>query len=382
MAVPSSTSSSEPARHIPGLRLTAADRPGIAQPVPERDIPVQPWGLIAAVALVLLVVLVGGWEWHWRAFGSEPTTENSNGLWARERRRLDEGEGGRTVIAGDSRMLFDVDLDTWQRLSGERPIQLAIEGTSVLFTLEDLADDPQFHGRIVAGLAPQVFFYGFGFRADVVRYFHKETPAQRVGQWLAMNTIDRLFGFYDTDFALGTVLERQDWWPARTGVPTYKDVRKLSVSAPDRNTEMWRKVVVDEAYRTLAQSIWAQRFGPLDAEGKAHLEQSTAKQLDRAVAVVAKLRARGIPVLFVRPPSAGGYAEHERRDFPRESTWDVLLAKTAAPGIHYEDYPDMQGYAIPEWSHLAPFEKPRFTTALYAAIVRRYPEFLAPAHIP
>jgi len=88
MAVPSSTSSSEPARHIPGLRLTAADRPGIAQPVPERDIPVQPWGLIAAVALVLLVVLVGGWEWHWRAFGSEPTTENSNGLWARERRRL------------------------------------------------------------------------------------------------------------------------------------------------------------------------------------------------------------------------------------------------------------------------------------------------------
>ena len=26
-----------------GLRLTAADRPGVAQPVPERDIPDQPW---------------------------------------------------------------------------------------------------------------------------------------------------------------------------------------------------------------------------------------------------------------------------------------------------------------------------------------------------
>jgi hypothetical protein len=345
--------------------------------VPERNIPERPWRLIAAVALLLLVVLVGGWEWHWRSFGSEPTTENSNGLWARERRRVDEGDGRHTVIAGDSRMLFDVDLDTWQRLSGERPVQLAIEGTSVLFTLEDLADDPHFQGRIVAGLAPQVFFYGFGFRADVVRYFHQETPSQRVGQWLAMNTIDRLFGFYDSDFALGTVLQRQDWWPARTGIHAHKDVRKLSVSAPDRNTEMWRKVVDDEAYRALAQSIWAQRFGPLDEGGKAHLAESIAKQLDRAVAVVAKLRARGIPVLFVRPPSGGRYADYERRDFARENTWEPLLARTGAPGIHYEDHADMQGYSIPEWSHLAAFEKPRFTTALYAAIELQYPEFLA-----
>ena len=377
MAVPSSTSSSDRRPPVPGLRLTAADRPGVAQPVPERKIPERPWGQIAGLALLLLVVLVGGWEWHWRAFGSLPSIENSNGLWARERRRLDEGDGRNTVIAGDSRMLFDVDLDTWQRLSGERPVQLAIEGTSVLFTMEDLADDPHFHGRIVAGLAPQVFFYGFGFRADVIKYFHKETPAQRVGQWLAMHTVDRLFGFYDSDYALGTVLQRQDWWPSRDGVPIYKEVRKLSISAPDRNTEMWSKVVDDEAYRTLAQSIWAQRFGPLDEGGKAHLGQSIHKQLERAVAVVAKLRARGIPVLFVRPPSAGRYAEHERRDFPRETTWDLLLAQSGAPGIHYEDYPDMQGLSIPEWSHLAAFEKPRFTTALYGAIQRQSPDFLA-----
>ncbi len=30
----------------PGLRLTASDRPGVAQPVPERDIPTRPWGPI------------------------------------------------------------------------------------------------------------------------------------------------------------------------------------------------------------------------------------------------------------------------------------------------------------------------------------------------
>lgn len=373
----SSTSSSEKIRPILGLRLTASDRPGVAQPVPERDIPGQPWRLITVVSAVLFVLLVGGWEWHWRSFGSQPATENSNGLWARERRRIDTGDGRNTVVVGDSRMLFDFDLDTWQRLSAERPIQLAIEGTSGLFVLEDLAEDPHFKGRILVGVAPQVFFLNFGFRADVVKYYHKDTPSQRVGQWLAMHTVDRLFGFYNADFALGTVLRRQDWWPARAGVPAVKEVRKLAVSAPDRNTEMWSKVVDDAAYRSLVQSIWAQRFGPRDAEGKAKLEESIRKQIERAVVVVAKLRARGIPLVFVRLPSAGAYAEYERRDFPRANTWDALLAKTGVPGVNYEDYPDMQGYSIPEWSHIAACEKPHFTTALYGAVARQNPEFLA-----
>ena len=39
--------------HMPaGLRLTASDRPGVAQPVPERDIPEQPWGRILVIAVL------------------------------------------------------------------------------------------------------------------------------------------------------------------------------------------------------------------------------------------------------------------------------------------------------------------------------------------
>ena len=157
---------------------------------------------------------------------------------------------------------------------------------------------------------------------------------------------------------------------------------QLSVSAPDRNTHLWHKVLDDEGYRKLAQSIWAQNFAPPDKEGKARREASIRKEIERATAVVAKLRARGIALLFVRPPSGGGYAEFERRELPRERTWDALLTKTGVIGINYEDYPDMQGYSIPEWSHLAAFERPRFTAALYGAIERRYPDFLARAARP
>ena len=108
----------------PGLRLTAADRPGQAQPVPERDIPERDWGTILLAALVMTLLMLGMWEWHWRAFGVEPSLTNSDALWATQRRRIDHGEGnGATVLIGSSRMLFDLQLPVWQKLSGKRPIQ-------------------------------------------------------------------------------------------------------------------------------------------------------------------------------------------------------------------------------------------------------------------
>ena len=61
--MPSSTSSSEPPKGIvrkegalpAGLRLTASDRPGQAQPVPTRDVPKQPWGRVMVAVAVALV---------------------------------------------------------------------------------------------------------------------------------------------------------------------------------------------------------------------------------------------------------------------------------------------------------------------------------------
>ncbi len=361
--MPSSTSSSD----RPGLRLTASDRPGVAQPVPERDIPDRPWRAISFGATAIALVLLGSWEWYWRDFGAHATQRNSEGLWATQRRRLDS-EPHATVITGASRMLFDIDLDTWQRLAGDRPIQLALEGTSPLPILEDIADHSTFAGRLVVGVAPDVFFSGFAFRAHAVVHFQKESPAERVSQWISSHTVEPYLAFYDPDFSLPTVVLRQDW-PAREGISGTR-VRKLSESAADRNTWMWSKVETDTVYRDLCRRIWAEDFAPLDAGGLVELDKSMDKQINRAVAVVAKLRARGVLIVFVRAPSDADYLAYEERNYPRARSWDVLLAKTGVPGIHFADYPELQGYELPEWSHLAAHEKPRFTEALYRIVAR------------
>lgn len=373
--MPSSTSNSESIEARPGfVRLTASDRPGVAQPVPERDIPPMAWGSIWLGALLLAILMFSAWEWHWRDYGAEPGYRNSDGQWAQQRRRINNGEGNKTVLVGSSRVLFDVQLPVWEKTLDEKPIQLALEGTSPLPVLEDLAADPDFTGRLVIGVAPDLFFSGFKYRGGVIEYTKKQGPSQRSGTWISQTFLEPYFAFYDADFALGTVLERQNWL-VRPGMTRVLRVRKLSVTSLDRNTRMWSKLLEDPDYVKIARDTWAVRFtGPpppfMNTPEK--LQTVINTQIDKTAAAVAKLRARGVTIVFLRPPSDGDYYAHEQRIFPRARTWDVLLKRTGAQGIHFEDYPELQGYILPEWSHLSASEADRFTAALAPLVQAKF----------
>lgn len=335
----------------------------------ERSTPVLRFGLAGLVAMVVFATLLGTWEQHWRNTGAGPSTVNSDGLWAMQRRRVDEGEGNATVLIGSSRMLFDFQLEVWERLDGTRPIQLALEGTTPVPVLEDLAADTNFTGRLFVGVAPDLFFSGFAYRAQAIATPTKETPAQRSGQWLAMHLLEPHLAFLEPDFSLFVVLARQAW-PAREGVRSRIDVRKLDNLGKDRNSRMWARLETDSAYRALAQRIWAQNFGLPPGVTPAMADRGRDEQLARAVKAVSTLKARGVQVVFVRFPSADGYYAFEQKAFPRESTWDALLAQTGVPGVHFEDHPELQGFWTPEWSHLSASEADRYTAALYPIMKR------------
>ncbi len=354
-------------------RATAADRPGVAQPVPQRPVPNLPWRGMFFATTAIALLLVGGWEWYWRDYGVVPSYRDDSALWAIQRRRIDATGREATVLVASSRIFFDVQLPVWEHLSGHRPIQLAIVGTSPLFALEDLADDPNFRGRVLVGIAPSVFFSGHEHRSGWLKDFRHQSPSDRAGKWLSMHLVEPYLAFYDDDFALFTVLKRQGW-PARPGLDSYTEVRKLSNTEADRNNRMWSKLEDDAQYRALARRVWAQNFNdpPPTAAEAAENKRTLDTQIARAAAAVAKLRGRNVPVLFLREPSAGEFLAFEQRAFPRATTWDVLLAKTGAPGIHFEDYPELQGFNMPEWSHMTGADADRFTAALYAVIEREY----------
>jgi len=70
-------------------------------------------------------------------------------------------------------------------------------------------------------------------------------------------------------------------------------------------------------------------------------------------------------------PLAGGLKALENRTTPRGQTWDPLLQGTGAPGIYFEDFPELAGFNCREWSHLSAGDSVEFSKRLVPAPSRR-----------
>jgi hypothetical protein len=339
---------------------------------PIRRVPPGAWARAAVVAVILFAIAIGGWEAYWRSQWLKPSARNSDGLWAITRDRVDT-EGGRgVVIIGSSRVLFDINLETWREQTGTLPIQLALEGTNPRPFLKHLADETSFAGVVVVGVTELLFFAPDpGLRAAALQRYRDRSPADRWSHQISMRVVEPVFAHYDPDTALFTVLRRQPIWKPRDGqIPAFPEVRKLSNSRRNRHTEMWDRVELDPDYREVARGTWltALKTPPPPMPPPDVMERLTNQMYDDLAAQIRTIRARGGDVVFVRCPSIGPFREFEKQVFPRGPTWDVLVKRTDAPGVYFEDYPDMQDVELPEWSHIRAGDTPRFTRALIGHI--------------
>ena len=370
--MPSSTSSSEPPKGIvqregalpAGLRLTASDRPGEAQPVPTRDIPKQPWGKVMVGVAVALVAGVTALEVNARRIGLRAgDLDNSEVAWVKERIRSDSAD---VAIVGDSRILFDTDLDRFEALTGVRPVQLAIHGTSALTLLEDAASNPNFKGLLIVGLADTMFFQPFdGYGEYVRRRGDFTSPSGRISTEID-HVLQRRLAFLDSNYRLSVLAHRLDP-DFRPGVEGPKHVIwKLQEVGEQRQTWMWPRVEYDPAWR--ARTRWAWK-GFKDKFP--YTSQLIAKGHARAKTAVDAIRARGGEVVFVRPPSAPELRVNEEAQVPRAKGWDHLLRNTRSAGVHTDDLPaNVQNLTLPEWSHL----NRKCATVFTDAYVRRLAE--------
>ena len=330
----------------------------------DRKIPVCRWSAIFSLALVLLIACTVGWETKMRSLGlSSGDLDDGTGHWAEERRKVDIDGDNAIVIIGSSRILFDTDLDRWEKITGARPVQLALPGTNARPFLEDLANDEDFSGLLVIGVTPTAYFReGTGLYSGALDYYATETPSQRSGHRLYI-ALSGLFAFLDSDYTLFRLINRIPLARRGESDDPYDDVWKISVHHQDRQTTMWRRIETDRFLRDHARSAWGDFEGePIDQSMIMKVVETTRRDVNR-------LRARGGDVVFVRPPSAGPIRENENLRAPRAEVWDTLIRGTGTIGIHFEDYPAMTGLQLPEWSHLSRDSALLFTDA-YASIIK------------
>lgn len=340
----------------------------------ERPIPPAPWRGMTVVVVIVVFAAAAAWEIYVRSIGYGPTLNDNEDLWTLTRRRV---EPESLVIIGDSRGWFDLDLDQLQNGLGKRPIQLAAGGTCGYPILADLANDENFHGRIICSIVPRLFFappgtFPFQRGEKVVRRFHNQTLAQRASERLAMPLEEHIAFLKQEELDLGELLKRLSI-PDRPGAlvsprfPPY-----FATMDRERRARMIERCAnPDSELAKRIQQIWIPLFTPQPPPTyipqdvfMAEIGKAIQKRFGDITASVQKLRSRGGKIVFVRLPVSGELKTIEDRITPRQQIWEPLLKQTAVPGIYFEDVPELSGFSCPEWSHLSAGDSVEFTKRL------------------
>ncbi|MBP7745296.1 MAG: hypothetical protein KA383_04135 [Phycisphaerae bacterium] len=321
----------------------------------EPQTPRGPWGRTWLLAGLLTAGLLGGWELYWRTQGFFPTRVSDEPLWLLAREKLTAAERPIALI-GASRSQVGIDLDVFAARTGVRPVQLGICYSSPTPVLRELAEDATFAGLVICDVTPLLFFQSGG------------PVVERSNRYLArahtyVSPADRLE--WQLQLALETML-----------------VTRLDRLAPEHFAECWAKGTWPEPGlgSLRADRMITAYYPPGFAAGRPttvgpfkrnpYLADAARRDalLDQVAQDVERIRGRGGEVVFVVLPFTDDYRQKERALAPRAEYWDRLLARTGAPGIHFEDFPSLSGFDCPDGCHLDSRDAPRFTRALLDAL--------------
>lgn len=345
----------------------------------ERRIPAGAWSGIVLSALVVLALFVGAMEIRLAARGFRPASTDSDWSWVAQRERASRLGDRALVLIGASRMLLDVDLDVLRRGTGLEPVQLAIDGSSFVPVLEDLAGDPAIRGTVFVEYEDNV----------IASHDGEDAAAGFLAAWRRRERAARVPNFASSESALTA------WAHAR--LRSYADgarpitsltmrilaphpTRQYLVTMPDRAwLADYTKVDMPGFYyarvqRTLGENVPVKdgmTWSDLDAEIRRRIDTMpladssfVGERAERIGAMVRKIEARGGHVVFAAFPTDGLVRAIEAKRYPREMFSDRFAATAKARTIHLPDYPKVAGFKCPDGSHLDYRDRAAFTSDL------------------
>jgi len=325
----------------------------------------------ALLTLVLVASFIICWEWYWRSKGFEVTYNDDEALWAKERKKVYQPRDEATVFIGSSRIKFDLDIDTWEMLTGDKAVQLAMVGTSPRPLLHDLANDENFKGKLVIDITEGIFFSPLTAQREKsaregIAYYKDETPAQKASSFINYGLESNLVFLEEGKFGLDELLRDLEI-PNRKGIfsmPVFP--KEFGLTKETRQDYMNEKFLADTNLQNIQKRIWTRLGGASRQPGISG--DTLIKVFAEVKTSIDKIKSRGGQVIFVRTPASGDLEAITKLTHPRNLYWDKMLAYTNTPGIHYSDYPETANMQCPEWSHLSSKDAVIYTQHLVKAL--------------
>jgi len=206
---------------------------------------------------------------------------------------------------------------------------------------------------------------------DAVRRYRTQTLAQRASHHLAIPLEEHIAFLKSGEIDTAGLLKRLAI-PDRPGALVSPRLPPYFGSVDrDRQVRMIEAAVQPGPLQTRITTGWIPLFTPPPPptyvpreKFVAGIQAAIEKRFRDTASTVEKLRARGSKIVFVRFPVTGELKALEDRATPRSREWDRLLRETAAPGIYFEDFPELSSFNCPEESHLSAPDAVEFTRRL------------------
>lgn len=316
------------------------------------------------LGLVVFVSALGGAEVFWRAQGHVPSLNDSRSLWASRRAALSDASQP-VALLGASRIQLGFDMATWrQQVPDQAPFMLAIEGSSPLPLLEDLARDTDFKGLVVVSLHEDMLEpYRQTTQRGYVRYYHHEFHFGAQIERRLQSLAQRRFVLFNPGLGPLQVLKTlasKRHLPEPNYIATTAE-RERSADYFMRG-DAWQEKT--RAWRLKRDGARAERHPPSAPE-------VWAQRLDAIASHVKTIEDRGGKVALVRLPQSGELAAQSEALYPRARYWDVLAERFGERAIHHRDVDAWSALSCPDGSHVDQKDKAALTQGLVEVLRAR-----------
>jgi hypothetical protein len=346
----------------------------------ERWIPNGAWYRILAAALLIFLLFVAGMEIRLNQLGYHPTVLDSKERWVKERARASQLGKRALILIGASRIQLDIDLDALRQASGLEPIQLAVDGSSFVPVLKNMAADPSIVGTILIDYNAGATIGALNDNHDSSAIFVKEYEKHSNHRFLlSLNAIEKILteALHENlrSFADGTSPLNSLQWRI---IPNSSS-RQYLTTHPDRSrlADYTLVYMPDFYYARVARNL-GEKSAPITPDTEQVLRQKISKLQARdnrqfiagsryITQLIRTIRERGGKVQFISMPTSGMVLEIDDKLYPRARFLDVFEQEVGMKVLNSADEPTLASLAsfhCPDGSHLDLRDRKSFTLAM------------------
>lgn len=317
------------------------------------------WPIAMGSAALVLMLVVLGWEFYIRAHAATLPVDDSVDLWVDMRRKASLLGDRALIFIGSSRSQMAIDPAVAQPQTTLVPVQLSIIATTAVPLLKDLADDESITGTIIADVTSDSILYATqdSIAEQWTRHYHKVDAANQPLYQKLEVTLRQALGRLLTSTAY-SAKPYQILFNSQSGGYVYTRGDRARVGN-------YSLIDQDQAFKNRFKTI----FGTAESVRQdCRLDPFYYRRVDGINRSIHKLQQRGAKVILVRYPSDPRMWHYEEIAHPRDLYWNYLEMTTSAQTIHYQDYPSLQKFWLPDGIHMDFKDSPKFTQELLRII--------------